>query len=171
MKITEFNLVKRKHVILMICLTILLVFHLSSFAQEQPPKPIAVTARASQQLSFGTFIQSGTNGTVSVTPQGVRSSTGSVILISSSNISPALIDVVANPGTLITITNGSDASLTSSEGSVMTLHIGDSDPGPSFIASGTSTPVKIGGTLIVGSSSQNPPGIYSGTFQVNFIQQ
>lgn len=172
MKIQEINLVKRKHSLLIICGTILLIMsYMPVFAQEKPPKPISVTVSASQQLNFGTFIQNGSSGTVDVSPQGVRSKTGSIILINSSNISPALIDVVAVPGTLITITNGSDASLTSSEGSIITLHIGDSDPGPSFIATGTSTPVRIGGTLNVGSISENPAGAYSGSFSVTFIQQ
>jgi hypothetical protein len=142
-----------------------------AFAQEDPPKPIKVTVSTFQNLNFGTFCYgNGSGTTVTVDPFGARSSTGNMILISSS-FSPALYDVEAIPGTIITIVNGPDAILTGSNGGAMTLRIGDSYPQSPFIATGTHTSVTIGGTLTVGTSGANPPGIYGGTLSVTFIQE
>jgi hypothetical protein len=166
------NLIKRKHVILIFFGTILLVMsHVPAFAQEQPPKPITVIVSTLQHLNFGTFVQSGTFGTVIVPPQGPPSATDNVIFVNSSNVTPALIDVEAIPGTLITITNGPDVSLTGSNTGSMILHIGDSYPLSPFIATGVHTSVTIGGTLTVLDYGANPAGAYSGTFAVTFSQQ
>ena len=167
------NLIKRKHIILMSYGTILLILsYMPALAQEQPPKPITVTVSTLQQLSFGTFIQSGAYGTVTVTPQGVRSSTGSVILPNiSATTTPALFDVEAIPGTIINISNGVDATLSGGITGLLTLQIGDSYPQSPFVATGNHTLVTIGGTLIVGDLGANPSGDYSGSFSVTFIQQ
>ena len=167
MIISNTNSVKRKYGILMIIGTILLVMsHVPAFAQS----PIKVTVSHSQHLNFGTFIQSGISGTVTVSAQGGRTATGSVILISSI-VTPALFEVAAIPGTLITIANGPVATLTGSNGGTMTLLIGASYSQSPFTATSANTPVTIGGTLTVGSLSANPAGAYSGTFSVTFIQQ
>jgi len=141
-------------------------------AQEKPPKPITVRVRTYQPLTFGTFIQSGTYGTVTVSPQGARTATGSVILPNMSSIvTAALFDVESIPGTLITISNGPDATLTGSNTGTVTLQIGGSNPPSPFITTGNHTTVTIGGTLIVNALTVNPAGNYSGTFLVTFIQQ
>jgi len=138
-------------------------------AQEKPPKPITVKVRNYQPLAFGTFIQGGNYGTVLITPQGARSATGSIFLMSST-FSPALFDIESIPGTLITVHNGVNATLTGGTGT-LELQIGDSNPPSPFITTGEHTTVTIGGTLIVQSLSANPAGPYSGTFEVTFIQQ
>ena len=141
-------------------------------AQENPPKPITVTVSTLQHLSFGTFIQSGTNGTVTVTPEGARTATGNIILPNmSSVVTPALFEVTALPGTLITIVNGPDSPLSGSNGGTIMLQIGDSNTGSPFIANSEHTEVFIGGILTVGPLMANPAGAYSGIFQVTFIQQ
>lgn len=166
------NMEKRRHNILVIFGTVLLVMvQLSVFAQEEPPKPIKVTVSTFQNLNFGTFCYgSGSGTTVIIDPFGSRSSTGDIILISSS-FSAALYDVEAIPGTIINIVNGPDAILTGSNGGTMTLHIGNSNPQSPFVTTGAHTAVNIGGTLQVGSSGANPPGIYGGSFSVTFIQE
>lgn len=139
---------------------------------ENPPKPIVVTVSTLQHLNFGTFIQSGNNGTVTVTPQQLRSATGSIILPNMSSIvTAALFDVEALPGTLITIVNGPDASLSGSNSGSITLKVGDSSTGSPFITRSDHTEVFIGGTLTVGPLAANPAGNYSGQFTVTFIQQ
>ncbi len=143
-----------------------------TLAQEKPPKPIVVTVSTLQHLSFGKFIQTGTNGTVTVTPQGGRMASGSVILPTMfSVISPALFEVEALPGTLITINNGPDVTLTSSEGGILILKVGEASTGSPFIVNNDHTDVFIGGTLTVGPMAANPAGDYGGTFEVTFIQQ
>jgi hypothetical protein len=151
----------------------MLVFALPVEAQEKPPRPIAVTVNTAQHLSFGSFIQSGANGTVTVDFNGSRTATGNVILPNiSSIVTPALFIVDAEPGTLITIVNGSPATLSGSNGGTLTLEVGPSSTGNPFITRGQYTDVFIGGTLTVGSIvGANPAGNYNGTFQVTFIQQ
>jgi hypothetical protein len=152
----------------------LLLLFVSVSAQEMPPRPITVTVITSQNLSFGNFAQGALGGTVSVTSSGMRSWSGNIILLNGGSVSPALFDVVANPGTLITIVNGSDVSLNGSNGGTLMLHIGTSSTGSPFITAAarpSPTHVYIGGTLTVGNPGANPPGDYSGTFQITFVQQ
>lgn len=160
----------RIYPVLMIFGTLLLVMsHLWSSAQEEPPKPIKVTVDLVQNLNFGTFCYSTSSGKVIIDPDGTRSSVGNVILISSTT-SAARFDIESIPGTLITINNGPDAVLAGG-GFTMVMQIGNSSPGSPFITTGPITVVTIGGTLNVGTSGANPPGIYGGSFSVTFIQQ
>jgi len=143
--------------------------------QELPPRPMTVTVHLSQNLIFGAFYQGSSGGSVIISASGSRSSTGDVVLLNmGDSFSPVVYDVVANPGTLVTINNGANVTLTGSNGGSMTLVIGSSDPVSPFIVPTTppsATQLRIGGTLIVGNPLSNPPGIYSGTFNVTFIQQ
>jgi len=143
--------------------------------QEMPPRPISVTVNLSQNLSFGAFYHYNTGGTVIIYPDGSRSSTGDIVLLNLGySFSTGLYDVVANSGTLVSILNGPDVLLTGSNGGSLTLHIGASDPINPFIVTSTppsATQVRIGGTLIVGNPLANPPGNYSGTFSVTFVQE
>jgi hypothetical protein len=62
--------------------------------------------------------------------------------------------VEAAPGSLISITNGPDATLTGSNGGTVSLHIGNSDPTSPFnttVSPTSRTPVNIGGTLTIGN--------------------
>lgn len=164
-----------RKLIMLFCLFVcLMVFHIQADAQEQPPRPIAVTVSTAQHLRFGSFIQAGANGTVTVTFDGFRTATGSIILPNMSSIvTPALFIVDAEPGTLITIVNGPTATLTGSNGGTISLQLGEANTGPRIITSPGSkyTDVFIGGTLTIGSLMANPPGFYNGTFQVTFIQE
>jgi len=141
-------------------------------AQEKPPMPITVTVSTLQHLSFGTFIQSGASGTVTVTNLGGREATGNIILPNMSSIvTRALFEVTALPGTLITIVNGPDALLKGSNGGTITLKLGEPSTGSPFIATKELTDVFIGGTLTIGDLTTNPAGSYNGIFTVTFIQQ
>lgn len=155
------------------CLLVaLLAVNMHSAAQERPPRPIVVTVNTAQHLSFGSFIQTGTNGTVTVDYTGSRSCSGSIILPNMSTIvTPALFIVDAEPGTLITILNGPTATLTGSNGGTLSLTLGDASTRNPFITRSQYTDVFIGGTLEVGALGANPAGSYNGTFQVTFIQQ
>jgi hypothetical protein len=150
----------------------ILLFYFPVLGQEKPPKPIIITVSTLQHLEFGTIIPSGpSGGTVTVDYNGARSSLGQIILPPTGTFcSPALFDVTALPGTLITIVNGPDTSLSGSNTGSVTLKVGPSSTGSPFIATGTNTNVFIGGTLVVGSLSANPAGFYSGSFTVTFIQ-
>ena len=148
----------------------------SVVAQEKPPRPIAIYVSTSQHLNFGDIILGPTGGTVTIYPDGTRTSTGDIVLGNfGSSYSPALIEVEANIGTLITIFYDTpDVTLTNGTGGSMAMHVGTSYPTSPFVTTRdylTRTLVYIGGTLTVGTSSANPEGAYSGTFYVTFIQE
>ena len=142
-------------------------------AQEQPPKPIEVKVTNYQPLNFGTFCYGDGSGTkVIISPDGgSRSFEGNIILLGNS-FSAAIFDVEALPGTIITIADV-DVTLTGTASGTMKLQIRniDSYPHSPFIATSNHTTVSVGGTLIVGTSGANPPGIYGAPFFVTFIQQ
>ena len=171
---THYSILTR--LLIPICLFFsLLIMVATGNAQEKPPRPIQVSVSTAQHLSFGTIIQGGSFGTVTVSNDGVRSSTGSIILPNMiSTVTPALFIVDAEPGTLIRIVK-SPAILTGSNGGSLSLTLGDASvehqSQSQFITHSQYTDVFIGGTLEVESLLADPAGFYSGTFQVTFIQE
>lgn len=147
----------------------------SAAAQPPPPRPITVYADPAQGLLFGAFFQGPSGGTVIIYPDGSRAVTGSLVQANLGYpFSPAIFEIDANAGTVISIMNGPDATLTGSNGGLLSLHIGAASTGAVFtttVAPPGRTQVRIGGTLTVGSPLANPSGSYSGTFSVTFIQQ
>ncbi len=150
-------------------------FTVPIMAQEPPPRPITVTVTA-QSLSFGAFTLGGVGGTITVDPDGSRSSSGDVIplAIAGYSFSAALYEIDANPGTLINIMNGPDVILTGIPGGTMTLTIGSCSPASPFVTTAippATTSLYVGGTLTVGNTISNPPGSYSGSFNITFVQE
>jgi hypothetical protein len=144
-------------------------------AQPPPPRPIAIYVNPAQGLIFGAFFQGASGGSVIVYPDGSRSTTGDILQANLGiPFSPAIFEVDANPGTVVSILNGPDVTLTGSNGGSMRLHIGASSPTSPFITTARPpdrTEVRIGGTLTVGNALANPSGTYSGSFSVTFIQE
>lgn len=144
-------------------------------AQENPPIPIAVEVNTAQFLNFGTFTTGNAGGTVSVDYNGSRISTGDVMLLNfGPSISPALFDLTANPGTIITISHAPSIILNGSNGGTISLSLDSYSKGLNFLATAnppSQTPIYIGGTLSVGNSSASPAGQYNGSVTVTFIQQ
>ncbi len=183
MKINERIVFNWRLMIIRFSVIVLLFINFSSYAQrklpligiEKPPRPITLYVNPAQGLSFGAFYEGTSGGTIIVNANGSRSTTGTVIGVNLGfSYSPAIFQVDAEPGTLITISNGPDINLTGSNGGTMSLHIGSSDLGSPFTATAVSpsrTQLRIGATLTVGTPIANPPGNYSGTFSVTFIQQ
>ena len=157
------------------CTGLLLVFSFAAKAQPPPPRPISIYVNPAQGLLFGAFFQGSSGGTVIVDYTGSRSVTGTLVQANLGiPFSPAIFEVDANPGTLVSIMNGPDITLNGSNGGTISLHIGAASTGPVFVTSvvpPTRTQVLIGGTLTVGNPIANPSGNYSGTFSVTFIQQ
>lgn len=154
--------------------SVLLVFILAGYSACAQHKAITIYTNPTQSLSFGAFVQGNSGGIISIDPSGSRSVTGSLIQTNlGAGFSAALFEIDADVGTLINISNGPDVILNGSNGGSMTLHIGASSLGPSFSTSVPSpgrTQLSIGGTLTVGSPQANPPGNYSGSFTITFIQ-
>lgn len=143
--------------------------------QELPPRPLSVTVNLSQNLNFGAFYQGNVGGSVIIYSDGARSSTGDIVLLTMGySFSTGLYDVLANPGTLISILNGPDAILTGSNGGSMILQIGETNPSNPFVVTTippATTQLRVGGVLIVGNPILNPPGNYGGTFDLTFVQE
>jgi len=145
-------------------------------AQPNPPRPVIITVNHSQPLAFGAFSPGISGGTVTVTPDGSsRIATGTVILINLGFIyTPAMFYVRANPGTVISLLTGPPATLTGSNGGSLSLQLDDTYPSSPFVISvpwQQQTTVLLGGTLTAGNIASNPPGSYSGTIDVTFVQE
>lgn len=164
----------RKSLFLIIPTLMLLSAFNEVIAQEPPPRPIRIDPTA-QGLSFGAFYHGTAGGTVIIEPSGTRFSTGDVVLLGLGYpFSAALFEVHAHPGTVISILNGPDATLTGTPSGSMTLHIGSSDPASPFVSTvhfNVAIPLYIGGTLTVGNSAANPPGSYTGTFDITLVRE
>mgnify|MGYP001768292545 CR=1 FL=1 len=155
-------------------LLLLMMLHASQAgAQEMPPRP--VSGGFVQNMAFGAFAPGVSGGTVSLTPQGMRYSTGSIILVDFGYLYyPAIIELSGNPGTILHLVNGPDATLTGSNGGYLTMTIGQSLPGDPIILNADPpavNQVRIGGTLTVGSIGANPAGFYTGSFSVMVVQE
>ena len=159
--------------LILVSLIFLAVLTQEAVAQEPPPRPVEVTV--SQNLVFGAFSHGAAGGTVIISNTGSRSATGTVIPLNLGfSFNAAVFRLVANRGTLITILNGSPATLPGSNGGSMTMTLGISNPASPFVIPANPpsfTIMNIGGTLTVGNSASNPPGNYSGTFDITFIQE
>jgi hypothetical protein len=144
-------------------------------AQVQPPRPLSVYVNPAQALNFGAFYQGTSGGSIIISPTGSRSATGDVVLVNLGfTVSPALFEVEGLPGTIVSILNGPDVTLHGSNGGSMTLHVGSTSPSSPFIINTnppSRTVVNVGGTLTVGTPALNPPGSYSGTFDITFMEQ
>ncbi len=154
-------------------LFVLTCFYDGVNAQEMPPRP--VTLQLVNNLNFGTFSQGPAGGSVFVSPSGIRTSTGDIILLNYGNLAhPAIFQVDGNPGTIVHLLTGSAATLTGNQGGSLNMTYGESDPATPLILPLLTQgilQVYLGGTLTVGGPLTNPPGFYSGTFYVMFIQE
>jgi len=167
--------IRRQAILRIISIAMLLLCQWQVRAQQPPPRPISVYFNPGLGLRFGAFFQSTSGGTVVVSPTGVRTSTGTVVLADMGYVfGAANFTILANPGTRVAIINGPDIVLTGSNGGTMSLHIGSSSPVSPFITTAmppAQTSVNIGGTLTVGSPVANPSGTYNGYFLVTFMQE
>jgi len=138
-------------------------------AQVKPPRPINVTV--TQNLSFGAFYHGASGGTVTVDATGTRSYTGSVVLLTIAPFNVAIYRITGPPGTVVSLLNGPPVSLLRAGGGSLLLTIGNSLPASPFVLTPGPFNVSVGGTLTVGNSVANPPGNYSGSFNITFVQE
>jgi hypothetical protein len=161
--------VKIKCIIPLLCL---LATGVQAQVDTLPGDPAVIMAYTIQNLHFGTFSAGNAGGTLVLSAAGGRTTTGSVVAINQgAAASPALFDIDAVYGSMVSVLNGPDATLTGSNGGSMLMHIGASNPASPFITivrQPLRTHVYIGATLTVGNQAANPPGTYSGTFYVTF---
>jgi hypothetical protein len=170
MKLREYICFCRKLYLLpLLSLVLFFVASGSVMAQVKPPRPINVTV--TQNLGFGTFYHGALGGSVSVSPAGIRSSTGDVVLLVTGSYFAAIYRITGPPSTVVSLLNGPDVLLPGSGGGSLSLHIGNSNPASPFVLTPGPFLVNVGGTLTVGNSVANPPGSYSGSFNITFVQE
>jgi hypothetical protein len=150
------------------CFT-LIMFGISSLAQAQNPTTFTVQ----QNLNFGSFLTSGSGGTITISNAGVRSTTGNVIAVGSSAYSAAIFQFYSGAYklTLTSLSYSTSVTLTRVGGGG-TMQVTLTALNPAIPSKGqnlnkwTTLNYTIGGTLTVGSLTANPGGNYSGSFTV-----
>ncbi|MCU0376746.1 MAG: DUF4402 domain-containing protein [Bacteroidales bacterium] len=165
----------RERIILLVTVSLLGGAFSAVNGQVLPPRPIIVTVNHAQPLAFGAFSPGLNGGTLTVRPDGSRSSTGDVVRFGMGFIfTPAMFYIRANPGTVITMLVNPPVTLTGSGGGTLSLQIGSTLPAMPFVTSvpwQQQTTLLVGGTLTIGDIVANPPGNYTGTFAITLVQQ
>ena len=140
-----------------------------------PPDPARIAVYTIQHMKFGAFTQGAIGGSVIMSPEGVRTSSGDVTLLTMGiPYNQAIFEIEGIVGSNVSIMNGPNATLTGSNGGSMSMTIGASSPASPFYISVQPpgrTQINIGATLLVGSPASNPPGSYNGTFFITFNQE
>ncbi len=144
---------------------------------QKPPKPFLISAQSIQQLSFGaiTYLSSGT-GDVTVYPGGGRTLSSGIYSSSSVTYFPAIIRVTGTKNMVFTIAPIPNATLTYNAKSMglrfdITPLTNPSGPTYTITNNDGTMDITIGGRLLVGDITANPPGNYTGSFYITFIQQ
>lgn len=159
-------------------ITFVLIAANFQFIAAQPPLPNRTVAiRATQALNFSSFCTGNTGGTVVISADGSRTSSGSVVLVSSGNPpTPAIFEISLCQGRSIILSYPPTIILTGSNGGTLSLQLT-----PEKGAGGTPfqvnndcnfiTPLRVGGTLTVGTPASAPAGLYTGSFEITFNQE
>ncbi len=126
-----------------------------------------------QNLQFGYFTQGASGGSISISADGSRSATGSVVPLNFGfSYSQAIFEIEAPVGSVISMLDGQSAILNGSNGGNISLQIDRSIPATPFyttIAPPGKTQINVGGTLAIGNTSLSPPGNYTGNFIILFL--
>jgi len=132
----------------------------------------ALTATETAQLNFGRFSPETSGGEVKVTPQGIRNSSGSVVLSAGLHNAASFYITGQYEATVsITLPPGSVVLTNVSTNKSMEVYKWESYPAAGLSAgvlSDGSMVVNVGATLKVGNMIDNPVGIYAGTYSVTF---
>ena len=133
------------------------------------------TVNTMQHLSFGAFTTGADGGTITISNEGIRSTTGTVKELGfNTSFANAIFEVFAEFDSPINIAIQDNITLQGSNGGYMSLKIGSSNKTDHFITDvgpDIPTQITIGGMLTVGNMSANPAGIYSGEFQITFYNE
>lgn len=132
-------------------------------------QPIAITSAA--DLSFGSFAAGTGAGSITISTSGERTSSG-VVVIGSSSGAAARFDITGAPGATYSITHGGTAVLTNTGGASETMALtkfsdltgGNATSGEAstgVLDSGGTQSLYVGGTLSV--AANQAVGVYAGT--------
>ena len=113
-------------------------------------------------LDFGTIAESGSGGTVSLTPAGVRTC-GSGLVCAGTNETP-LFTLVGQTGGVVNISFTSPNITLTGPGTAMPVALSLSDVSKTISATPANNTFEVGGTLTVGTNQT--VGTYNGTLEV-----
>ena len=128
-----------------------------------------------QELQLGAFTQGNAGGSISVSTEGTRSVSGTVIALNfGSNYFPLVLEIEGPKAAIVSMLAGETSILTGSNGGTMRLKIKETNPRVPFVINEDAPAksiIKIGAELIVGNSLESPPGNYSGSLHISFIME
>lgn len=132
----------------------------------------ALTATETSQLNFGRFSPQTQGGKVILTPEGVRTSQGTVILGGGEHTSASFYITGEYDATFsITLPSGSATLTNSRDAKTMLVSDWQSYPAPGIgvgkLPGGAMT-VRVGAVLTVGDMIANPLGVYIGIYEITF---
>ncbi len=142
----------------------LILLLLATFLPSQAAAQTSLTISRDLDLVFGAVVPGPSSGTVTVTPEGARSSSGGVTLGSSAGVSPSVFTVAGEPSLAFSIVLPSSTTL-SDGSSTMTVDSFTSSPESTgtLDASGNRE-IRVGSTLHVAAAQAS--GSYAGSFSV-----
>ncbi len=134
---------------------------------------LQVTVR--QEINFGAFAQGASGGIISISPEGVRNGTGSVVPLNfGASYQPLILEIAGPRGSIVSMLAQETTLLTGSNGGTIRLKIARSNPSMPFIITDDApnkSSIKIGAELIIGNATVSPPGNYSGTLNISFVRE
>jgi hypothetical protein len=149
---------------------LLLFIFQAAIAQEPPPRPLKITVN--QNLSFGAFYHGAGGGTVTVKTDLSRIASGDVVLLTMGYpFSPAIYTLTGTPGRIVSFLNPGEITLAGSNGGSLKLNLGTSNPASPFVLTSTPLSLYIEGILTDGPPASNPPGNFSGSFNITLMQE
>ena len=132
----------------------------------------ALSATETAQLNFGRFSPETQGGKVVLTPDGVRTAQGSVVLGGGSHNSASFY-ITGEYDATFSITLPSGPAVLTNTLNAKTMQVSDwqSYPAPGIGVgklNGGAMTVHIGAVLNVGDMNANPVGVYAGTYAITF---
>lgn len=172
-KIME-NIKRNKHYTLRLLLVVAaFLFINSGFAQPVLPQR-QITVMPTQPIDFGVFCVAGA-GTITVNYEGNVSTTGGVVSVDETSVTPAIFEIKLCQGRTVTVDYDYSVWLAGSNGGQLELIVGPTEHG----GNGAEFPVnndcnfitvlRVGGTLDVPANAI--PGVYIGSFPIALTQK
>lgn len=132
----------------------------------------ALTATETAELNFGRFSPETAGGEVKLTTAGVRSSSGTVALSGGThNAASFYITGQYNATVSITLPAGPAVLTNATNAKTMEVYNWESNPTAGLgvgVLNNGALAVNVGATLKVGNMTDNPVGIYAGTYAITF---
>lgn len=142
----------------------------SFFFISRPALAANISISTTSNLSFGK-LAAGTGGTVTIVPNGSRSASGGVGLLTSGAGASAHFHITGDPGVIfiISLPGNGEVSLSSGGQSMSVTNFTVSPTSPSTLDGTGNQTLAVGGTLNVDSGKQ--AGDYNGSFNITVEYQ